>query len=256
MQITSEIEQKICRYIVQSFHQKKSKCNYFDATNFNVFGCKFLDIFNQEGKKYYIGWNEDDVFLQIRKPHNRKKYKDKRKEIRATTNTVYPQFIQLIQSIYFIRQLYDNRLILILRDWENNYIEKEFNPSDCIPYYFKDNSILEFVQFARDCEVLPTEELIQLCHHKFRTPEQIRFRNNSIISWIAISVSFLIGILSPWLMTEFSKTSIEPTQLETIINAIPERVDEVRLNQEQMDSITSIIKNMSQHNGKTKNAKP
>lgn len=257
MQITSKIEQEICRYIVQSFQQKKAKCNYFDATDFNVFGCKFLDIFNRKGKKYYIGWNEDDVFLQIRKPHNRKKYEDKRKEVRATTNTVYPQFIQLIQSIYFIRQLYENRLILLLRDWENNHTEKEFNPNDSIPYYFKDNSILEFIQFVRECEILPTEELIQLCNQKFRTPEQIRFRINSIISWIAIGASFLIGILSPWLMTNFSKTSIERTQLDTILNAIPRQVDEVKLNQEQMDSILIILnKRKEPNNEKAQNAKP
>lgn len=58
-------------------------------------------------------------------------------------------------------------------------------------------------------------------------------------------------------MTEFSKTSIEPAQLESIVTAIPERLEEVKINQEQMDSIMTVLnKSIQPNNGKTENAKP
>lgn len=121
----------------------------------------------------------------------------------------------------------------------------------------KSRKIFDTLSELHNCRIIPSPQLINYRNNKFRTPEQRRFNVNSIISIAAIIISFIIGIGSPWLMTEFSKTSIEPAQLESIVTAIPERLEEVKINQEQMDSIMTVLnKSIQPNNGKTENAKP
>ena len=181
-------------------------------------------------------------------------------------NYVQTTKLELIQFLDFIYQLFNHGLIVFSDEEE---LETEFsewasadnqlckNKGFSIETFSFSSTILKrFVDKCYNAAIIPNSTLIDFVNNKFLSEEQINFRKSQKLGKAAILTSLFIAVISPWLMTTCSKSTIEPMQLETIINAIPERVDEVRLNQEQMDSIISIIKNTSQHNGKTTNEKP
>lgn len=186
----------------------------------------------------------------------------------ALDRYVNTERISLIYKITLLKWLYESGYVFLIDDKSWNLFntgsisshDKERWTNDGIKFYeeiLKSKNIFDTLSEFHNCRIIPSPQLINYRNNKFCTPEQRRFKINSIISVAAIIVSFIIGVGSPWLMTKFSKTSIEPTQIESIINAIPKQLEEVKLNQEQMDSIIKILnKKEEQNNGQTKNAKP
>jgi len=176
--------------------------------------------------------------------------------------------ISLIYKISLLKWLYESGYIFLIDDKSWNLFntgnitshDKEQWTKYGIKFYeetLKSRKIFDTLSELHNCRIIPSPQLINYRNNKFRTPEQRRFKVNSIISVAAIIVSFIIGIGSPWLMTKFSQTSIEPVQLESIITAIPEQLEEVKINQEQMDSIMTVLnKSVQLNNGQTQNAKP
>ena len=174
----------------------------------------------------------------------------------------------LINKIMLLKWLYESGYVFLIDDKSWNLFntgsitshDKEQWTKNGIKFYeeiLKSRKIFDTLSELHNCRIIPSPQLINYRNNKFRTPEQRRFNVNSIISVAAIIVSFIIGIGSPWLMTKFSKTSIEPAQLESIITAIPKQLEEVKLNQEQMDSIVTKLNKIDKpNNGQTQNAKP
>lgn len=174
---------------------------------------------------------------------------------------------EFIYKITLLKALFDSGYISLIddKDWNLFFtgkitdLDKERWSENGIRYHreiIKSQMIFDFISQFHSCTIIPSPQLINYRYNEFRTPEQRRFRLNNIFSWIAIGVSILIGIGSPWLMTRFSKTSIEQVQLEAILDAIPKQVEEVKLNQQQMDSIITVLNKRININGQTKNAKP
>ena len=174
---------------------------------------------------------------------------------------------EFIYKITILKALFDSGCISLIddKDWnlfftgEITDLDKERWSENGIRYHreiIKSQMIFDFISQFHSCTIIPSPQLINYRYNEFRTLEQRRFRLNNIFSWIAIGVSILIGIGSPWLMTRFSKTSIEQAQLEAILDAIPKQVEEVKLNQQQMDSIITVLNKRININGQTKNAKP
>lgn len=174
--------------------------------------------------------------------------------------------LELIRFLDFIYKLYNQGLIVFSDEEEG---ETDYSVWEKADYklcqtkgfivesvFFSSGVFKYFVDKYYTAAIIPSPILIEYKNNDFQNEEEIQFKRTQTVSKIAIGISLVIGLGSPWLMTTCSKSTIEPAQLETIINAIPERVDEVRLNQEQMDSITSIIKNISQHNEKSTNENP
>lgn len=174
----------------------------------------------------------------------------------------------LIYKITLLKWLYESGYVFLIDDKSWNLFntgnitshDKEQWTKYGIKFYeetLKSRKIFDTLSEFHNCRIIPSPQLINYQNNKFRTPEQRRFNVNSTISVAAIIVSFIIGIGSPWLMTKFSKTSIESAQLESIITAIPKQLEEVKLNQEQMDSIITILNKIDKpDNGQTENAKP
>lgn len=174
--------------------------------------------------------------------------------------------LELIRFLDFIYKLYNHGLIVFSDEEEG---ETDYSVWEKADYklcqtkgfivesvFFSSEVFKYFVDKYYTAAIIPSSLLIEYRNNGFQNEGQIQFKRTQLVSKIAIGISLIIGLGSPWLMTKCSKSTIEPVQLEYIINAIPERVDEVRLNQEQMDSITSAIKNISKNNGKTTNEKP
>lgn len=174
----------------------------------------------------------------------------------------------LIYKITLLKWLYESGYVFLIDDKSWNLFntgnitshDKEQWTKYGIKFYeetLKSRKIFDTLSEFHNCRIIPSPQLINYRNNKFRTPEQRRFNVNSTISVAAIIVSFIIGIGSPWLMTKFSKTSIESAQLESIITAIPKQLEEVKLNQEQMDSIITILNKIDKpDNGQTENEKP
>ena len=174
----------------------------------------------------------------------------------------------LIYKITLLKWLYESGYVFLIDDKSWNLFntgnitshDKEQWTKYGIKFYeetLKSRKIFDTLSEFHNCRIIPSPQLINYRNNKFRTPEQRRFNVNSTISVAAIIVSFIIGIGSPWLMTKFSKTSIESAQLESIITAIPKQLEEVKLNQEQMDSIITILNKIDKpDNGQTENANP
>lgn len=190
------------------------------------------------------------------------------KDYDALDRYVNIERVIFIYKISLLKWLYDSNYIFLIDDksWDlfnaNGITEHDRKnwEKKGVKYYeetLKSNTIFEVLSKFNNCRIIPCPELIYYRNHGYKTLEQKRYLTTRNFSWIAIGISILIGIGSPWLMTECSKTSIESTQLETILNAIPKQVDEVKLSQKQMDSIITILnKGIQTNNEKIKNAKP
>lgn len=169
---------------------------------------------------------------------------------------------EFISRLSFLMCLYEEGLIFFEDDYGNGISDIDDSNIESDDFYsFKEpiysKSISDFLDKFYWSKIIPSSYLIKFKRKDFKTPEQRRFFINNLISWIAIGLSLLIGIGSPWLMTEYSKTSLDPNQLETILNAIPTQVDELKINEEQMDSVMTIINKIVQpNNGKVTNEKP
>lgn len=176
---------------------------------------------------------------------------------------------EFIFKISLLKSLLDSGYIFLIddKDWnlfntgkitENDQKRWKENGIRYHKEIIKSKVLFDFISKFHSSTIIPSPQLISYKNNKFRTPEQERFRTNNRYSKIAIGLSFLIGVGSPLLMTKCSTTSIDSNQLDTILNAIPKQVDEVKLNKEQMDSVITIINNIAQpyNNGKITNEKP
>lgn len=174
---------------------------------------------------------------------------------------------EFIYKISLLKSLLDSGYIFLVddKDWDlfntGKITDKDTKrwEEHGIRYHreiIKSKVLFDFISRFHSSTIIPSPQLISYKNNKFRTPEQRRFYISSWISGIAIGLSFLIGIGSPWLMTKYSKTSIDTVQLDTILNAIPKQIDQIKLNEEQVDSIlTNIEKIIQSHNGKAENEK-
>ncbi|MBD5241905.1 MAG: hypothetical protein HDS59_07495 [Barnesiella sp.] len=171
------------------------------------------------------------------------------------------------EQIAFLKLLFQNNLIFFDQDYDcglskfsgHSDHDVENWESHGLGYYdeiIKNNSIFDFLNTYYWSYVIPSSILCDYKDNDFKTVEAKRHRENAILSRIGIISAFIIALISPWLMTRYSKTSIEPVQLDTILNAIPKQVDQIKLNEEQVDSIlTNIDKIIKSHNGKAENEK-
>lgn len=175
--------------------------------------------------------------------------------------------LELIRFLDFVYKLYNQGLIVFSDEEEG---ETDYSVWEKADYklcqtkgfivesvFFSSEVFKYFVDKYYTAAIIPSPLLIEYRNNNFQNEEQIQFKKTQLVSKIAIVISLIIGLGSPWLMTTCSKSTIEPAQLETIISAIPERVDEVKLNQDQIDTIiTRLNERKESNNGKTQNAKP
>lgn len=174
--------------------------------------------------------------------------------------------LKLIRLLDFLYQLFNHGFIVFSDEEELDTDITEWASADyklcktkgfSVEIFSFSSSILKsFVNKYYNAAIIPTSTLIEFIKNDFLWEEQIQFKKNQRLSITAIIAAFIIGLGSPVLMTKCSTSTIKPEQIQSIINAIPEQVDEVKLKQEQIDSIISAIKNKPQYNGQTENEKP
>lgn len=175
---------------------------------------------------------------------------------------------KLLIGCSFIQKLHQDGLIYFPEEnSEPSPFEKWGIPCNEYPkphYIWKISSICskdlaKFLDSFLQSSICPSHQLITFYDNNFETPEQTRFKLNKRLSTAGILTAIGIALLSPFLMTKFSHTTIEQEQIDSIINTIPSAVEEVRINQNQLDSLVMTINRSNKTdtiNGQVENAKP
>lgn len=171
------------------------------------------------------------------------------------------------EQIAFLKLLFQNNLIFFEQDYDcglskfSGHSDQDVEnwESHELGYYdeiIKNNDIFDFINTYYWSCVIPSSILCDYKDNDFKTVEAKRHKENAILSRIGIISAFIIALISPCLMTRCSKTSIESSQLDAILNTIPKQVEQIKLNDEQMDSILTIMNKITiLNNGKTENEK-
>lgn len=173
----------------------------------------FVDLFYQidlVGGQIDIIQIYDSVLAQQKYGTN---YKNKIDNIAKT------RFYSLVISISFIQSLFKNNLIFFTEEnlepstydlWyvpseeeypRSNYIRK------CNNIFYKELS--KFLDKFLGSPIIPNHQLLDLYNNNFSTPEQTRFRHGQNLSKFGILTAILIALLSPWLMTKYSYSTID-----------------------------------------------
>lgn len=161
--------------------------------------------------------------------------------------------LHTIEKLSFLKRLYDDNLIIFsesssqpLKSWEVSKEEKAWMDEakiHCAVWFVENPELLNFVSKFRYSHIIPTEVLKTYKDNNFKTTEEVRFKKSQRVSYFGIISAVVIAVASPWLMTKCSRTSIEQSQIESIINAFHEQNDELKINHEQMDSIIKMLNN-------------
>lgn len=180
----------------------------------------------------------------------------------------------IIEQITLLNWLHKSGLIFFIEDKKIETLEfqnstkdddaryKEIRDrfSEDNKFYFEEkvqSEILsDFLLKYYGCRIIPSPQLIDLKRHRFKTPEQRRHSCTVILSLIGIATAIFIAIYSN---KHPGQTTLKETQLQTILNAIPQNNNEVTINHGQLDSIKKVIQENKQnttYNGKAENAKP
>lgn len=171
------------------------------------------------------------------------------------------------EQIAFLRLLFQNNLIFFEEDYDcglqkfSGHTDHDVTKWEEHGLWYNDEiiknkDIFDFLNTYYWSPVIPSSILCDYKDNKYKTIEAKRHKENARLSRTGIFSACLIALLTPWLMTKCSKSTIEPAQIETILNAIPKQADQIKLNEEQMDSILSKINKITiSNNGKTKNEK-
>ena len=194
MQITTKLEQNICKYIVDTYSMKISQADGFTQSCGNVYGCNFLDILNtpsicKDDVLTYIGQADDYLFIELSGRYINKHETHDKKVIEEYCKRAYPHVIRVIQSLFFLKRLYDLGLIIILKGGDDELGGVTNAGHNSFPYFFKDKNLLAFINSYWYGDILPTEELITICNHEFKSSDQIRYEEEMALSKLALKNS-------------------------------------------------------------------
>lgn len=191
----------------------------------------------------YIGHEDDNIYISLSG-----RYLEPGHHFESLQNEdsawikAFPHFNRIIQSLFFVKKLYDNGLILILKGGDDKLGGVDDDITKSIPHFLKHNSLLHFLEKSCYSEIIPTSELITLCNNNFKDAEQIRYENQVQISFAALKrakrsnyIAISIGLLT------------------LITSAILTKCVNTTINEGQHKELIETIKN--HHNGETENAK-
>lgn len=236
MQIDSRLDQLICKYIVETYLQNSRNPGNWFKPSYNLFGCKFIDVLNakeicKDDICAYIGRVDDYIYVSLSgrylDPLN--SFEDLRDEKSAWIKA-HSHFNRIIQSLFFVKKLYDNGLIMILKSSDDVIDGVVDDITKSIPHFFKHKTLLQFIEDSYLSEIIPTSELIDLYKNDFKNKDQIRYENQLNISiaslkrarisnYIAIVIGMLT-LLASVLLTKCIDTRIDLNQHNELIEMI------------------------------------
>lgn len=220
---------------------------YLDESTKKVVGL-IVDKYLEDMKKYQNNYKEhafgiglelasllDNLFscailvdnsnFVIKIRYSKIKSLNQNENINLQANNGFINQTKVLQVINFLKRLNDEGLILFAE--EKKYPKKfpefkswafEENGTQIFPII--NESLNEFIRSRYFSHILPTEILISFKNKGYKTVEKEREEASECIGNLGIITAIAISIVSPFLMTHCSKTSIEETQFNAIIKTI------------------------------------
>jgi hypothetical protein len=156
------------------------------------------------------------------------------------TNIYEVTYLNVLQRIKFIQRLNDEHLIFSTSDIK---FKMDVDCSKLIQNGRKieDNEVCAFLDEYQEKKIYPTDELIKLYVHKFKTTDEIRYKWQQIVNWIAIAIAVITAFFS-LMLTKCTQTTLNKEQLDDIRCTINTNQKEIS---NRLDSI--IVSNNNRH---------
>lgn len=193
-----ELNKSICSYIVDWYRIHTSKANPYAAKHLNILGCYLHELLNIRNKDFnvYIGVEEDDIYIAVSSHKLFPQYiiPSENSEDLPELGTqawimAYPIINETIFSLYFIKELYDNKLIYINKLGDDEIDGVTGGPTISIPHFFKDAEMISFLKASYYAEIIPSPYLIELVANDFLSKEDIQYREQLQISNKALEIA-------------------------------------------------------------------
>lgn len=193
-----ELNRSICSYIVDWYKTQTSKANPYAAKQGNTLGCYLHELLNIRNKDFnvYIGVEDDDVYIAVSSsklfaPYivSSENYDGPQDIGEQAWIMAYPIINETIFSLYFIKELYDNKLIYINKLGDDEIDGVTGSPHQSIPHFFKDAEMISFLKASYYAEIIPSPYLIELVANDFLSKEDIQYREQLQISNTALEIA-------------------------------------------------------------------
>ena len=207
MTFESKIERTVVELIVQKYKKSQHELRTNDSAFVSAMSISFRELFSSLPGKYSFGERAGllcyCIDLDINKDLNA--IKDIKERTRIKNNYYLPFQTDLLQAILFLKMLEENNLIIVINNFRD--IEKlhSFDGQDGFFVFVQDERIGKYIEYFLYSDILPTTTLIEICDNKFETEDKRKYKEQRCISWIAIAVAIIIGIISICKDTEIDK---------------------------------------------------
>lgn len=221
LEYMDDTTRNVVSLIVSKYKEDCSNLKYFPTKQVDGIGISFIELIEtltgckilRDGTYFGIKLHFEDCL----------KFEDISLQVAHHGNNGFLIQTKALQIINFLFQLYKEGLIILpefaLSKMYRIYKGSTFDKNKDMFYPIKNNEINVFISKAYYSHLCPTLTLINFSD-KFETAEQKRFSKNVKLGYSGIIAALIIALGSPWLMTKFSKTTIEDRQFNDIIYAI------------------------------------
>lgn len=207
MTFESKIERTVVELIVQKYKKKQHELRTNDSAFVSAMSIGFRELFSSLPGKYSFGERTGSlgycIDLDINKDLNT--IKDIKERTRIKNNYYLPFQTDLLQAILFLKMLEENNLIIVINNFRNVKKLHSFDGQDDFFVFVQDERIEKYIEYFLYSDILPTTTLIEIYNNKFETEDKRKYKEQRCISWIAIAVAIIIGIISICKDTEIDK---------------------------------------------------
>jgi len=165
----------------------------------------FCDIFEEDFLQDFIiqitndseyDIHEIKIIIKRRETNSDKYFKEQ----------IYEATRKIAETINLLNYLKSEAYIFSFKDTPGFYVNpfiglkeiiKDYNvnPDNYKSYIFPDKKLYDIIFEFIDIKFASTEALNDYVDNDFRTPDQIRHRQNIFIAWIAIIISLVLGLI-------------------------------------------------------------
>lgn len=145
----------------------------------------------------------------------------------ANVGDIYKDvFYKAIQSCQLIQELYINKYIFFDVSVKNKNPDDLSNKSFAFFLFVESAGLMDLGRFIMDnwtLPIIPNYLLKEIANREFITPEERRYKGQLKASYIATAVAFIVGILSPIILSKCTSDECkckQINQIETIQNDI------------------------------------
>lgn len=245
-----ELNRSICSHIVDWYKSQTSKANPYAETHLNTLGCYIHELLNFSNRDFnvYIGVEDDNIYISVSSP---KWFSPHIISLESSEEPpelgdqawimAYPIINETIFSLYFIKELYDNKLIYINKLGDDEIDGVTGGPNISVPHFFKDAEMISFLKASYYAEIIPSPYLIELVANDFLSKEDIQYRQQLQISnkalefakqsleesrksqkWtIIISITIcILSVLASLAIAKYIPLALDDNSIERIENVI------------------------------------